>query len=69
VDLASRAARVEAGIDATAAVVVAAELVLEGLVAKRRISRSDAGAYSRRRDRPRPPHAQGSGGPPWTHET
>ncbi len=35
--------------------VAAAELVLEGLVAKRRISRTEAGQYRARRERPRGP--------------
>jgi len=58
----------EAGVDETASLVVASELVLEGLVAKRRISRSDSGSYTRRREQPRPSHGHGLGDASWSHE-
>ncbi|HZD80340.1 MAG TPA: magnesium chelatase, partial [Actinomycetota bacterium] len=46
-----------------ASLVAASELILEGLVAKRKLSRNEGGRYSRRRGRPRPPkHEQGPGG-------
>ncbi|UCF19413.1 MAG: magnesium chelatase [Gemmatimonadota bacterium] len=48
--------------------VVASEIVLEGLVAKRKISRSVTGGYTRRKERPRPPHSHGLGGGNWPHE-
>ncbi len=66
VELARTAADAEGDIDEAARLVVASELVLEGLVAKRRISRSEAG-YARRKDRPRPPHG-GLGGSKWPQE-
>ena len=49
----------------------ATELVLEGLVAKRRISRTESGRYMKRRERRRPPHGghgASSGGPGWPHD-
>ena len=56
-------------VDKTANLVVSSELVLEGLVAKRKLSRNDAGGYSRGRERPRPPqHGQGLGGSTWPQD-
>ena len=56
-------------IDKTASLIVASELVLEGLVAKRKISRNDAGSYSRGKDRPRPHYGGGeSGGSTWPQD-
>jgi magnesium chelatase subunit I len=70
VELARTAVPAEPGIAERASLVVASEVVLEGLVAKRRISRNDAGSYSRRRDRPRPSHgSSGLGDSNWPHET
>jgi magnesium chelatase subunit I len=68
VELARTAVEDEKGVDEKARLVVASELVLEGLVAKRKISRSEAGGYSRRRDRPRRSPGQGLGGSTWPHE-
>ena len=69
VELARTAVPAEPGIDERASLVVASEVVLEGLVAKRRISRNEAGSYSRRRDRPRPSHgSSGLGDSNWPHE-
>ncbi len=68
VELARTATMADPGIEEQASLVVASEVVLEGLVAKRRIARSEAGSYSRRRDRPRPPSSGGLGGSSWPHE-
>jgi magnesium chelatase subunit I len=68
VELAKTAAPAEPGIDDSSGLVVASEVVLEGLVAKRKISRSEAGSYSRGRDRPRPSQGGGPGGSNWPHE-
>lgn len=60
----------EEGADETVSLVANSELVLEGLVARRRISRSESGRYSRRRERPRPPqHGGSSGGSGWPQDT
>jgi magnesium chelatase subunit I len=56
----------EGEVDHAARLVVASEVILEGLVAKRKISRSERG-YSRRRERPRPPKS-GAGGSSWPKE-
>jgi len=61
VELADACAPEEDGPSETSRLVVASEIILEGLVAKRKISRSDRG-YARRRERPRPPHGHGKGG-------
>ncbi len=50
------------GPDETANLVAASELVLEGLVARRKLSRNESGRYARRRRRTRPPGGQGPGG-------
>ncbi len=68
VELARTAAAADPSVDETASLVVASELLLEGLVAKRRISRNELGGYSRRKDRPRPPHSGGLGGSKWPQE-
>lgn len=68
VELARTAAAADPAVEQTAGLVVASELVLEGLVAKRRISRNESGGYSRRRDRPRPSHGGGLGGSKWPQE-
>jgi len=68
VELARTAVSSDSDIDESARLVVASELVLEGLVAKRKITRNDAGAYARRKDRPRRSPGQGSGGSAWTQE-
>jgi magnesium chelatase subunit I len=68
VELARTAANPDGELDETAGLVVASEVVLEGLVAKRKISRTEAGSYARRRERPRPPHGHGLGGTKWPHE-
>jgi magnesium chelatase subunit I len=54
VELARTAAAGETDVAEAERLVVASEVVLEGLVAKRKISRSEAGSYSRRRERRRP---------------
>ncbi|KPK62010.1 MAG: magnesium chelatase [Gemmatimonas sp. SG8_38_2] len=69
VELARTAAASQVDVDEAASLVVASEVVLEGLVAKRRISRNEAGSYNRRKDRPRRLPGQGSGGSAWTQET
>jgi len=67
VELARTAGAADADLAEAERLVVAGEVVLEGLVAKRRISRSAAGSYSRRGDRRRrPPH--GLGDTAWPHE-
>ena len=71
VELARTQGPEEVGADETVSLVAASELLLEGLVAKRRISRTESGRYTRRRERPRPPHggSPGSpGGPGWPHD-
>ncbi len=68
VELARTAAAADEAVEQTAGLVVASELVLEGLVAKRRISRNESGGYSRRKDRPRPAHGGGLGGSQWPQE-
>jgi magnesium chelatase subunit I len=65
VELAHTAAAGEADVAEAERLVVASEVVLEGLVAKRRISRSEAGSYSRRRERRRP---HGLGDTSWPQE-
>jgi magnesium chelatase subunit I len=69
VELAGTAVSDDEDVDETARLVVASEVVLEGLVAKRKISRNEAGGYSRRRDRPRRAPGHGPGGSTWPHET
>jgi magnesium chelatase subunit I len=70
VELARTVAGAEPGVDESSGLVVASEIVLEGLVAKRKISRNDAGGYSRRPERRRrPSQEQGLGDPEWPHET
>ncbi|UCC71687.1 MAG: magnesium chelatase [Gemmatimonadota bacterium] len=61
----ARTAAGESNVDETAQLVVASEVVLEGLVAKRKISRSQAGSYGRRHERRRP---HGLGGSAWPEE-
>ncbi len=68
VELARTAAAKEAGVDETASLVVASELVLEGLVAKRKISRNASGGYSRRKERRRPSYGGDFGGSSWPQE-
>jgi magnesium chelatase subunit I len=68
VELARTAASGEADLAEAERLVVASEVVLEGLVAKRKISRSEAGSYSRRRERRRRP-PQGLGDTAWPHES
>jgi magnesium chelatase subunit I len=68
VELARTAAKLDGDLDETAGLVVSSEVVLEGLVAKRKISRTEAGSYARRRERPRPRHGHGPGGTKWPHE-
>jgi magnesium chelatase subunit I len=51
-----------------AGLVVAGELLLEGLAAKRRITRSETGTYRRRKERPRRSPDQGFGGAEWPKE-
>ena len=68
VELARTAVLAEPGVDETANLVVASEVVLEGLVARRKISRNEAGSYSRGRERRRPSHGGGLGDPTWPHE-
>ncbi len=68
VELARTAVTDEEGVNENALLVVAGELILEGLVAKRKISRTEAGGYARRRDRPRRPPGHGLGGSTWPHE-
>ena len=58
----------EVGADETVNLVAASELLLEGLVAKRRISRTESGSYTRRRERPKPPHGGSPGGPGWPQD-
>ena len=69
VELARTATVSQVDVDEAASLVVASEVVLEGLVAKRRITRIEAGSYARRKDRPRRSPGQGSGGFAWTQET
>jgi magnesium chelatase subunit I len=69
VELARTSAPVEAGVSEAANLVVASELVLEGLVAKNRIARSESGGYRRRRQRPRRSSGQGLGGSTWPNES
>ena len=69
VELARTAVAEDAEVSEAANLVVASEVLLEGLVAKRKISRSVSGGYARRRERPRPPHSHGLGGVEWPHET
>jgi magnesium chelatase subunit I len=69
VELARTVAPLEADIDETARLVVASEVVLEGLVAKRKISRNEAGSYSRRGQRSRPQGGLGLGDSTWPHES
>ncbi len=68
VELAGTAASTEVGVDEAARLVVASEVLLEGLVAKRKVSRNDAGSYIRSKDRPRRTPGQGPGGSAWTPE-
>jgi magnesium chelatase subunit I len=68
VELAGVAALSEGEVDETSRLLVASEVVLEGLVAKRKISRSEGGGYTRRPERPRRSPGQGLGGPGWTPE-
>ena len=68
VELARTATSGEVDVDETANLVVASEVVLEGLVARRKISRNEAGSYERRKDRPRRSHGQAPGGSAWTPE-
>jgi magnesium chelatase subunit I len=65
VELARTAGAGEADVGDAEGLVVASEVVLEGLVAKRKISRSEAGSYSRRRERRRP---HGLGDTSWPQE-
>ncbi|MGD2217384.1 MAG: magnesium chelatase [Gemmatimonadales bacterium] len=67
VELARTAAADETDLAEAERLVVASEVVLEGLVAKRKISRSEAGSYSRRSGRRRRP-PQGLGDTAWPHE-
>jgi magnesium chelatase subunit I len=69
VELARTAVASQSGVGETAALVAASEVLLEGLVAKRKISRSEAGAYRRRKERPRRSPGQGYGGVEWPKET
>jgi magnesium chelatase subunit I len=66
VELARTAGAGEADLAEAERLVVASEVVLEGLVAKRKISRNEVGSYSRRRERRRRP--QGLGDTSWPHE-
>lgn len=68
VELARTAITDESDVSESAELVVASELVLEGLVAKRRISRSEGG-YTRRRQRRRPQGGSELGGAQWPHTT
>ena len=68
VELAKTVANDQSGVSRTARLVVAGELLLEGLAAKRRISRSETGTYRRRKERPRPSPGQGFGGAEWPQE-
>ncbi len=69
VELARTAAPSGAGVSETANLVVASELVLEGLVAKSRIARSGSGSYRRRKERPRRSPGHGLGGSTWPNES
>ncbi|MGD8697854.1 MAG: magnesium chelatase [Gemmatimonadales bacterium] len=64
----ARTAADPADVSETAALVVASEVLLEGLVAKRKISRSEGGAYRRRKERPRRSSGEGFGGVEWPKE-
>ncbi|MGD8867612.1 MAG: magnesium chelatase [Gemmatimonadales bacterium] len=68
VELAKTVTSDQSGVGQTAGLVVAGELLLEGLAAKRRISRSETGTYRRRKDRPRRSPGQGFGGAEWPQE-
>jgi magnesium chelatase subunit I len=68
VELARTAVTGQSGVSETAGLVVASEVLLEGLVAKRKISRSEAGAYRRRKERSRRSSSQGFGGAEWPKE-
>ena len=65
VELAKASGPLDEDTDETAALVAASELVLEGLSAKRKISRNESGSFSRRRERHRPPHGKSPGSLEW----